>query len=197
MTIEQALAKLGIDVSSAAKLNNFIVLFEKWNKSINLSAASSRGDLLGHVNDSLHVVPHLRRAKRVLDVGSGGGFPVVIAAACLPEVQFVSLEPVHKKHAFLRTAARELGLANLEARAERLDDHADADYDAAMSRATFDLREWLEMGAKRVVPGGIVLGFEAVRRDDLPATVERHAYNIDGKQRTIVVLPVNAGAAAP
>ncbi|MBV8759401.1 MAG: 16S rRNA (guanine(527)-N(7))-methyltransferase RsmG [Deltaproteobacteria bacterium] len=197
MTIEQALAKLGIDASCATKLNNFIGLFEKWNKSINLSAASSRGDLLGHVNDSLHVVPRLHAAKRVLDVGSGGGFPVVIAAICLPDVQFVSLEPVHKKHAFLRTAARELGLPNLDARAERLDDHADADYDAAMSRATFDLREWLEAGAKRVVPGGVVLGFEAVRRDDLPPTISRDAYNIDGKPRSIVVLPVSAAAAAP
>ena len=196
MTIEQALAKLGIDASCATKLNSFITLFEKWNKSINLSAASSRGDLLGHVNDSLHVVPRLRASKRVLDVGSGGGFPVVIAAICLPGVEFVSLEPVHKKHAFLRTAARELGLANLEARAERLEDHPAADYDAAMSRATFDLREWLEAGAKRVVPGGVVLGFEAVRRDDLPSMVERDSYNIDGKSRSLVVLPVSAGAAA-
>lgn len=197
MNIEQALTKLGIEADRAVKLNKFMILFEKWNKSINLSAASSRGELLAHVLDSLHIVPRLRAAKRVLDVGSGGGFPVVIAAACLPDVHFVSLEPVHKKHAFLRTAARELDLDNLEARAERLDDHDGADYDAAMSRATFDLREWLEMGAKRVVPGGIVLGFEAVRRDDLPVTVERHAYNIDGKPRTIVVLPVSAGAAAP
>ncbi len=192
MTNEQALAKLGLDTSFAKKLSDFIVLFEKWNKSINLSAASSRGDLIAHVNDSLHVVPRLRSAKRVLDVGSGGGFPVVIAAICLPAVEFVSLEPVHKKHAFLRTAARELGLANLEARAERLEDHDGGPYDAAMSRATFDLREWLEAGAKHVVPGGVVLGFEAVRRDDLPSTIERDAYNIDGKPRTIVVLPVAA-----
>lgn len=197
MNIEQALAKLGIDPSCAEKLNKFIVLFEKWNKSINLSAASSRGELLGHVLDSLHVVPRLGTAKRVLDVGSGGGFPVVIAAICQPEIEFVSLEPVHKKHAFLRTAARELELPNLDARAERLEDHADFDYDAAMSRATFDLREWLEAGAKRVVAGGIVIGFEAVRRDDLPASIGRHAYNIDGKPRTIVVLPVSASEAAP
>ena len=98
----------------------FLDLFEKWNRSINLSAASSRAEISAHVEDSLHVVPHLRGLANVLDVGSGGGFPVVIAAIALPEVQFVSLEPVHKKQAFLKTAARELGLANLEARAERI-----------------------------------------------------------------------------
>ena len=120
-------------------------------------------------------------------MGSGGGFPVVVAAICVPATSFVSLEPVHKKHAFLRTVARELGLVNLEARAERLEDHAGRDYDAATSRATFDLAEWLERARPFVVPSGLVIGFEAVTRSDLPARVERHPYTLRGKQRAIVV----------
>src|ERR1051326_3842169 len=144
--------------------HRFVDLFEKWNRSINLSAATTRAEIDEHFEDSLHVVPHLRGRARVLDVGSGGGFPVVMAAMALPDSQFTSLEPTHKKHAFLRTAARELGLSNLDARAERLEDHAAHDYDAAMSRATFDLAEWLQLGLARVVSTGIVLGFEAVPR---------------------------------
>ena len=166
--------------------NRFIDLFEKWNRSINLSAASTRAEISAHVEDSLHVVPHLRDASRVLDVGSGGGFPVVIAALALPEIQFTSLEPVHKKHAFLRTAARELALANLDARADRLEDHDDRDYDVAMSRATFDLKDWLAMGLERVRVGGLVLGFEAQTRTDLEG-VERDVYSLDGKHRAIVI----------
>src|SRR5690242_5232434 len=124
--------------------NGFIELFEKWNRSINLSAASSRAEILEHVEDSLAVVAVIERLAtgsgfRVLDVGSGGGFPVVIAAIALPTVSFVALEPVHKKQAFLKTAARELGLANLDALAERLEDHERHDYDLVMSRATFEL----------------------------------------------------------
>lgn len=171
--------------------NRFLDLFEKWNRSINLSAASTRAEISLHVEDSLHVVPHLESFAaasspvRVLDVGSGGGFPVVIAAIALPEVQFVSLEPVHKKQAFLKTAARELGLPNLEARAERLDDHPHRDYDVAMSRATFALDEWLAMGLERVRVGGIVLGFEAQLRSALEG-IERDAYSIEGKPRAIV-----------
>jgi 16S rRNA (guanine527-N7)-methyltransferase len=183
------------------KLNAFLDLFEKWNKSINLSAASTRAELQEHLDDSLHVVPILRdhllagnpaEAPRVLDVGSGGGFPVVIAAIELPEIAFTSLEPVHKKHAFLRTAARELALPNLDPLAKRLDDHEVTDYDAAISRATFDLAEWLAMGSKRVRERGIVLGFEAITRSDLPPTVVRHPYTLNGKQRAIVLLPVGA-----
>lgn len=168
-------------------LSAFVDLFEKWNQSINLSAASTRDEIIAHADDSLHVVAHLKGCSRVLDVGSGGGFPVVVAAICLPNVSFTSLEPVHKKHAFLRTAARELKLSNLEPLAQRLEDHETHDYDAAMSRATFDLAEWLATGARYVKDGGIVIGFEAIRRDDLPASIERHPYSLADKQRAIVI----------
>lgn len=168
-------------------LQAFVALFQKWNQNINLSAARSREDLEHHIADCLHVVPHLAGVSSVLDVGSGGGLPVVVAAISLPEVSFTALEPVHKKHAFLRTAARELGLANLEAFAVRIEDHDRRDYDAAMSRATFDLGEWLSLGLTYVRPGGIALGFEGIERTDLSLPIERHSYELDGKTRAIVI----------
>lgn len=168
-------------------LMRFRDLFAKWNERINLSAASSPDEIEDHVRDCLHVVPYLPTTGTVLDVGSGGGLPVVVTAICLPSTQFTALEPVHKKHAFLRTAARELGLANLEAFARRIEDHATRDYDAAMSRATFDLREWMLRGLELVHVEGKVLGFEATQRDDLPMPFERHGYDLDGKQRAIIV----------
>ena len=170
------------------KLAQFRDLLLQWNRRINLSAARTPAEVEEHIEDSLHAIPHLRGAERVLDVGSGGGFPVVVAAICLPSQSFTALEPVHKKHAFLRTAARELELANLESFALRVEDHAAREYDAATSRATFDLREWLLLGVDRVRPGGLVLGFEAAPRDDLPATTERHPYALGDKQRSIVLL---------
>jgi len=186
--IESALQSLALDPSLAGNLSAFVTLFEKWNRSINLSAASSQSEIIEHLVDSLHVVPHLRGARRVLDVGSGGGFPVVVAAICLPDVAFTSLEPVHKKHAFLRTAARELGLGNLDPQAQRLEDHETRDYDVAMSRATFDVVEWLQRALGYIHERGIVLGFEAVPRNDLPTGTERHPYSLAGKQRAIVVV---------
>jgi 16S rRNA (guanine527-N7)-methyltransferase len=196
-SVRATLVALGLDERLDETLHHFSQLFLRWNRSINLSAARTERDLEEHLVDSLHVIPHLRAARlspheassaRVLDVGSGGGLPAVVAALCLPDVHVTALEPVHKKHAFLRTAARELRLANFEPLAERLEDHVVADYDAAMSRATFDLREWLQHGLARIRPGGIVLGFEAVLRTDLPPTVERHSYTLNGKARTIVIL---------
>jgi 16S rRNA (guanine527-N7)-methyltransferase len=185
--IERALDTLSLDRTLAGNLSAFVSLFEKWNRSINLSAASTRDEITEHLVDSLNVVPHLGAARRVLDVGSGGGFPVVVAAICRPDVAFTSLEPVHKKHAFLRTAARELSLSNLDPIAERIEDHEPRDYDVAMSRATFDLVEWLATGLAHVHEQGLALGFEALPRDDLPAHAQRHPYELSGKQRAIVV----------
>jgi 16S rRNA (guanine527-N7)-methyltransferase len=168
-----------------SRFNMFVELFEKWNRSINLSAASTRSEILEHVEDSLAVIPLLAGAAKVLDVGSGGGFPVVVTAIELPNIHFVALEPIHKKHAFLKAAARELGLSNLEALAERIEDHSTHDYDIAMSRATFDLAEWLALGRRFVRANGFVIGFEGQPRDDL-GDVERHPYVIAGKSRTLV-----------
>lgn len=181
-----AMALLSADL--AKKVNDFALLFAKWNKTINLSAARNPAEIREHIVDSFEVVPHLADATRVVDVGSGGGFPVVLAAIACPQINFTALEPVHKKHAFLRTAARELALVNLEAFAVRVDDHDVHDYDAATSRATFDLPDWFATGRTLVRPGGLVVGFEAIARDDLPTGFVRHPYHLDGKTRAIVTL---------
>jgi 16S rRNA (guanine527-N7)-methyltransferase len=187
-SLRAALDALSLSPTLQAPLQRFIALFLRWNRSINLSAARTEPDLLEHVIDSLHVVPHLAAAPRILDVGAGGGLPAVIIAICLPDAHITALEPVHKKHAFLRTAARELALPNFDPLALRLDDHPIADYDAATSRATFDLREWLMAGLTHVRPDGLALGFEAIPRADLPPSTQRHPYLLDGKSRAIVSL---------
>ncbi|MGE0872675.1 MAG: 16S rRNA (guanine(527)-N(7))-methyltransferase RsmG [Kofleriaceae bacterium] len=184
----KSIAALGISATAEAPLNRFIELFAKWNERINLSAARTREQLEEHVIDCLHAVEHLGAATRLIDVGSGGGFPAVIIAICSPSLGVTALEPVHKKYSFLRTAARELGLSNLEPLAMRVEDHELRNYDAASSRATLDLRAWMELGLSLVSPSGVVIGFEGSDiRSDLPAGFERHPYELADKQRAIIV----------
>jgi 16S rRNA (guanine527-N7)-methyltransferase len=192
--ISATLASLQLPPTLDAPLRTFGALLLRWNRAINLSAARTEHEVHEHIVDSLHAIPHLRAPHlsppepSILDVGAGGGLPAVVAAICLPDAHLTALEPVHKKHAFLRTAARELDLTNLTPLAERLEDHARADYDAAISRATFDLRDWLHLGLTRVRPSGLVLGFEAVPRNDLPPAAQRHPYILDDKTRAIITL---------
>lgn len=184
----KVLEQLGLDPTISVRLEAFAALFLRWNSSINLSAARTLAEVAEHIIDSLHVVPLIGDEDRVLDVGAGGGFPSVVVAICKPDAGVTALEPVHKKHAFLRTAARELQLANLEAFARRIEDHEAVDYDVAMSRATFDLREWIERGLTRVRVGGRAIGFEGIERSDLPSPFARHSYDLAGKQRAIITV---------
>jgi 16S rRNA (guanine527-N7)-methyltransferase len=179
-----------LDDAKRHLVERYIDLFVNWNQRINLSAARTRSAVASHVEDSLHVVPYLRFAGRIIDVGAGGGLPGVLVAICLPGAQVVSLEPVNKKHAFLRTAARELGLGNYEPRCERVEDHAQRDYDAAVSRATWDLRQWLEMGTSLVRSGGVVVGMEAIDQVELTSSEVRYPYSAGDRVRAIVIRSV-------
>lgn len=192
--ISNTLERLQLPSVFDAPLRTFGALLLRWNRSINLSAARTEHDVHEHIVDSLHAIPFLRpphlspTTPAILDVGAGGGLPAVVIAICLPDAHITALEPAHKKHSFLRTAARELALPNLVPLAERAEDHVRDGYDAALSRATFDLRDWLLLGLTRVRPSGLVLGFEAVPRDDLPAAAQRHSYTLENKTRAIITL---------
>lgn len=179
------------------KVNAFIDLFLKWNKSINLSAARDREALAEHVADCFYFAARVPgSAATMIDVGAGGGLPGVLVAITRPQTVVMSIEPVHKKHAFLRTAARELGLTNYDARAERIEDHPTRNYDVAGSRATWALDEWMARGQTLVRPGGLVLGMEAAITFDVPG-MQHWPYEFLGKKRAIVGLTVAATQAQP
>lgn len=160
----------------------YLALLEKWNARINLTAARSERELVAqHLLDSLAVVPHVPGdAMRAVDVGSGAGFPAVVVAIMRPGLEVVALEPVHKKHAFLATVRRELGLEGFRPLAQRLEDHVRQagyqPYDVATSRATFALPRWLAEGATLVHGSGVVLGMEGAEQHELPAGAQRFAY---------------------
>ena len=177
---------------SAAILARYRDLLLAWNARVNLTAARTAAEVDAHVADCMHLVAHVPARGALVDVGAGGGLPAVVIAVCRPEVAVTALEPTHKKHAFLRTAARELGLANLDARAERWEEHERHDYDVATSRATVELAEWLAIGAGLVRPGGLVLGMEGKERGALPPGATRHPYELDGKVRAIVAMTTGA-----
>lgn len=183
-----ARAAAGVGATAAAPaLVQFVELFERWNQRINLSAARSHDDIAQHVVDSLALVPHMGEAASAIDVGSGGGFPLIVLGACRPAVAWRGVEPIHKKTAFLSTAVRELRLSNVEIVTRRVDPEIDHGFDLATSRATFALDEWLALGQQLVRPGGRVLGMEAREQVELGPSDERHPYAAGDRQRAIIV----------
>ncbi|MBL0374147.1 16S rRNA (guanine(527)-N(7))-methyltransferase RsmG [Rhizobium sp. KVB221] len=104
---------IGVSRETQQRLEHFAQLFQKWAKAINLAAPSTLGDVWDrHIRDSLQIYALSPGPQNWIDLGSGGGFPGVITAICLAELNagWVNLvESNNKKAAFLRTALAETG----------------------------------------------------------------------------------------
>ena len=186
---------VALPAGATAHFDKYVVLLNRWSAAVSLVATRDETELARlHVADGLALVPHLGGAGRVVDVGAGGGIPGVVLAIARPEVHVTSIEPIRKKHAFLATVRRELGLDNFRPLAERDDAHrarADfAPYDAAVSRATWAPLEWFAHGRALVRAGGVVLAMEGKERVELPDGVVRHPYELGDRTRAILVLAV-------
>ena len=95
------------------RLDRFEQAFRKWQARINLVAPSTLQDLeLRHIADSLQVLAIKPHALRIIDLGSGGGFPGLILALALADrsdAHVDLIESNNKKAGFLRTMLRECG----------------------------------------------------------------------------------------
>ncbi len=176
--------------AQSASLVGYVERFDRWNQRINLSAARGPDVVAEHVVDCLALLPHVPRDARVIDVGSGGGLPGIVLAAARPDLALTCVEPLHKKAAFLRQAARELAL-RVTVLTQRVDE-VSGTFDVAVSRATFDLATWLGRG-RLLAPSGVVLGMEGLTQIDLPPGARRHPYDAGDRTRAIVVLDCAAG----
>lgn len=117
-----AALELAPDRDQVERLLAFRDLLEKWNKAYNLTSVRNPDEMIArHLLDSLTIAPWVR-APRLLDVGSGGGLPVVPLAIISPETGFVALDSNSKKTRFLTQCKLELGLGNLQVVARRAED---------------------------------------------------------------------------
>lgn len=164
--LSAGIAALGVDMPAGApaKLLAYLALLLKWNKTYNLTAVRNEADMVTHhLLDSLAVLPHLGTLRTLADVGSGAGLPGLVLAVACPGLAVVSVEASQKKAAFQQQVKIELGLANAEIRAERIEALPDECLvDAAISRAFSNLADFVGLAGRRVAPGGRLLAMKGV-----------------------------------
>ena len=120
-----------------------------------------------HVADSLVALdlPAVRAARRIADLGSGGGFPGLALAIAVPLARVALVESVGRKCTFLAAAADELGLGNVQvvnARAEAWEEGLGAE-DLVVARALAPLAVLVEYAAPLLEPGGLLVAWKGRR----------------------------------
>ena len=144
-----------LDEEQQINLNKFLALLRKWNKTRNLvSRQTSIQDLNHHVIDCLALNKELN-CKKLLDVGSGAGFPGIVTAISNPQLEITLLDSNLKKISFLNHVKAELQLKNTKVVHKRIEDFDLSKEDWLVSRA-FSSPEELIKKIKEKAPKDLV-----------------------------------------
>lgn len=163
----------GISCSSEqeAQFEMVYQMLVETNKQFNLTAITDRTEVyVKHFLDSLVLlklgVP--LSGKRLIDVGTGAGFPLIPLKIMLPAEQMTGMDALNKRIVYLKTLSEALGMESLmlvHGRAEdvaRKKNHREA-YDVVVSRAVAELRCLLEYAMPFVRPGGHFYAYKSLK----------------------------------
>ena len=162
--LESGLQQLGLDAALAAPLLDYLALLVRWNATYNLTAIRDpREMLVKHLLDSLAMQPYVRGLKTLADLGTGPGLPGIPLAIATPSLQVTLVESNGKKARFLREAARQLQLRNVQVVQSRIEAfRPDARFDAITARALATLPLILELGGHLPGSDGRLLAMKGV-----------------------------------
>lgn len=168
-TLTKGLPELGVCVEHIPALEEFSRLLVKKNEVMNLTGITEPREVATlHLLDSLSLLPLADlTGKKIIDVGTGAGFPGVPLKIVLPESHVTLLDSLNKRVDFLQESCDALGLTGVEcvhARAEEFGHREEYDY--AVSRAVAALPVLSELCLPLVKVGGEFLAMKSSHTED-------------------------------
>ncbi len=127
-------------------------LYEDWNNKINVISRKDISELnIRHILHSLSIakIIDFKTKSKILDVGTGGGFPGIPLAIMFPEVSFHLTDSIGKKIKVVQAIADELGLRNVKAEKIRSED-VDQTYDFIVSRAVTNMTDFIKIVDRKI-----------------------------------------------
>jgi 16S rRNA (guanine527-N7)-methyltransferase len=163
--LEQGAQILGLSLSDfqLEQFWNFLILLKKWNQAINLTALrSDREIIIKHFLDSLTPLPYISEDARVMDLGSGAGFPGLPIKICRPDQSVTLVEASSKKVSFLKEVLRQLNLKSIQIvqgylGEDPLPELNSDQFDVITTRAVGKLKELLAVMSRYLSTGGQVM----------------------------------------
>jgi 16S rRNA (guanine527-N7)-methyltransferase len=117
----------------------------KWNKIHNLTGAKDDETIDKFIYDAVFPVSFIPKIKRLMDIGTGAGFPGMILAFALPETHVTLVEPLTKRASFLQFIKADLELKNVTVVKKRVEEMEPQIFDMITSRAVTDTKMLLKL----------------------------------------------------
>lgn len=155
---------LGINLSQD-QIDKFCVYtkeLEFWSDKMNLTGIKNEKEIIiNHYLDSLSIKKHIKPKTKILDIGTGAGFPGVPLAICDETLDIVVADSVGKKIFFVRNVIRTLKLKNIKAIRTRVGSPSDGlergSFDYVITRAVSDLGKVIILSGDYIKDTGTII----------------------------------------
>lgn len=164
--LRNGLSLLELEVSDehSDKLFKYAQLVHKWSKVYNLTAVRSLESIIKrHILDSLTITKYIENNTRVIDVGSGAGFPGIPLSIVRNDIVVALAECNGRKTSFLRQVISDLGLSNVGVVNTRIEDFVPKKpFDVVVSRAFSSLHNIIEASKPVLNKSGYILAMKGM-----------------------------------
>lgn len=172
-------------------------LLIEWNKKMNLTAIEQEEDIITkHFIDSLSIASYIPDTAKVIDIGTGAGFPGIPLKILKKDLSITLLDSLNKRITFLKEVIRNLSLENIQAVHARAEELAHKEeyreqYDIAVSRAVAPMHTLLEYMLPYVKIGGKCICMKGPNLQEESKDLQNCLETLGGKIERIeeIVLP--------
>lgn len=211
--LARGIEQLGLELPEAAlsAMQLHLSLVQKWRSKINLVSIADPKELITHhALDSLALLPCIEQSRRVLDIGTGAGFPGMLLAAARPGTHFTLLDSRRRRIEFLRLVNAQAGLKNTAFECARVEEiagprsttsgnsqylpysavQAPAKFDTLVARAVTSLDQLVQMTAPLRFTGQRLIAMKGQHpHDELEALGANHSEQIAGVSVDAIDVP--------
>lgn len=198
--VRDGAAQMGLKVNrqQALLFSRHAQLIIQWNRKINLTAITDPADMaVKHFLDAIAPINQIPAHGRLLDIGTGAGFPGIPLKIMRPRQPMTLIDSVRKKINFVKYAIRDLSLQHIDAlhtRAESLSiQHpGDEKFDVIVCRALADPESAVRLAAPHLKPKGSIILYRGPQKPAKHTPPGRRAWHFDGwtYQRKTISYPL-------
>ncbi len=150
--LEEKAKRINVNLSDKSIIDfyEYMQLLLEWNKKINLTAITEEDEIIvKHFVDSLTILKYIDEEEKIIDVGTGAGFPGIPLAIVKRKNKFTLVDSLNKRINFLKEVKEKIELNNIEAIHSRAEDFGQdknqrESFDIAISRAVAKLNTLVE-----------------------------------------------------